>query len=257
MSSAVELRNEQAEQRPATGSERGRGRLKQVRVRCPRCHGTGKDIVKIAGKTKPTIDECPVCHGQGYLVKGETNEQAPTNSMGSSSSLRGTGAVDTYDPASTRPFKGTTKPPKIFKRRPSNVGVVGKPIGTGNIDAIKETAAGDMPDLKGPLRVRKGHNLTADYDMIHVGRGNPVDLRPQLKTRPRQMPDGTTLESCWNEALPFIEEYLGEPLSLIQREQVCERFIRECGPLFTEPKTRDELVMESIGAAIAGTMRRR
>lgn len=63
------------EKRPAAGTERGRGRPKQVRVRCPHCQGTGKDIVKIAGKTKPTIKECPVCHGSGYLVKeGQQNE---------------------------------------------------------------------------------------------------------------------------------------------------------------------------------------
>lgn len=52
-----------------------RGRPKQVRTVCPHCHGSGKDIIKIPGKTKPTDKPCPVCHGKGFLVKASSGEQ--------------------------------------------------------------------------------------------------------------------------------------------------------------------------------------
>lgn len=97
-----------------------RGRPAKITVTCPHCHGSGKDIIKVPGKTKPFEKPCPVCHGKGTIEKTgfkepakkeAFKEQAPVNSVGFSSSF--SGPVQTYDPLLKK---------KLLKRRnPTNL----------------------------------------------------------------------------------------------------------------------------------------
>lgn len=100
------------------------GRAKLTKVQCPHCHGSGR-VADSGGKKS----SCPICHGKGYIIKGKQQEpgqqqgsgkiqgggkigpgqmarkkakerlgeDAPTNSVGGSSSIHGSGAIDTFD----------------------------------------------------------------------------------------------------------------------------------------------------------------
>lgn len=81
------------------------GRAKLVKTPCTHCHGSGRDPL--------TKKPCPICHGKGYSIKNKTvpmsriKEQAPTNSMGGSSSL--SGPIAMFDPNMSRsPLKRRT-----------------------------------------------------------------------------------------------------------------------------------------------------
>ena len=74
------------------------------KVKCPHCNGTGKNLEIIGGKRRAK-KPCPICHGKGYIIKGKRGlkEQAPTNSMGGSSSTAG--PIQTFDPILTSTLK--------------------------------------------------------------------------------------------------------------------------------------------------------